>query len=67
VPTDGIEAVEAACAEALSAGIASADVVLNALSRHQQPASPENIVTTAVPTVNEVPLADCSRYDRLLS
>ena len=36
VLTDGLVAVEAACAEALEAGLASADVILNALSRRQQ-------------------------------
>ena len=33
VLTDGLQAVEAACAEALSAGIASADVILEQVSR----------------------------------
>jgi hypothetical protein len=33
LPTDGVEAVEAACAEALGQGIHSADVVLNSLAR----------------------------------
>ena len=35
---DGLEAVEAACAEALANGACSADVVLNILARHRQPA-----------------------------
>ena len=34
VLTDGLTAVEAACAESLAAGIAGADVILNALARH---------------------------------
>jgi len=33
LPTDGVEAVEAACAEALGQGVHSADVVLNILAR----------------------------------
>ena len=35
VLTDGLAAVEAACAEALASGIASADVILNILARQQ--------------------------------
>ena len=37
VLTDGLAAVEAACAEALADGVHSADVVLNILSRHRDP------------------------------
>jgi hypothetical protein len=65
VPRDGLDAVEAACQEALAAGLCSADAVLNILTRRHQP--PE--VTAAVPpsglTLNEAPVADCARYDRL--
>jgi hypothetical protein len=65
VLTDGLSAVDAACAEALSAGIASADVILNVLSRQQQsePASP--IQTPERLTLNLPPEADCARYDDL--
>jgi hypothetical protein len=34
----GLGAVEAACAEALEAGIASGDVILTVLARRRQPA-----------------------------
>lgn len=37
---DGMPAVEAACAEALNAGLCSSEVVLNALSRHTSPRCP---------------------------
>jgi hypothetical protein len=37
VLTDGLTAVEAACAEALAGGVHSADVVLNILARHRDP------------------------------
>src|SRR5215831_5132995 len=37
VLTDGLPAVEAACAEALAAGVHSADVILNILARHRDP------------------------------
>ena len=36
----GLAAVEAACAEALEAGIASGDVILTVLARQRQPAAP---------------------------
>ena len=42
---DGLEAVEAACAEALACGACSADVVLNILARHRQPPTPPAIPT----------------------
>ena len=46
VLTDGLPAVEAACAEALSHGVHSADVVLNILARQREPAPPANIIGT---------------------
>ena len=63
--TDGLPAVEAACAEALEAGLCSSDVVLNALSRQRQPAPPPLIVAPAALTLCEPPVADCARYDTL--
>ncbi len=65
VLTDGLVAVEAACAEALEAGLASADVILNALARRQQAAPPPPILTPERLTLSIAPLADCARYDRL--
>jgi transposase len=41
VLTDGLTAVEAACAEALGQGVHSADVVLNILARQRDPDPPE--------------------------
>src|SRR5471032_3217313 len=38
----GLAAVEAACAEALEAGIASGDVILTVLARQRQPAVPQH-------------------------
>ena len=65
VLTDGLQAVEAACAEALSAGIASADVVLNVLAR-QQPLSPlPPMLTPEHLQLTHMPRADCARYDNL--
>jgi hypothetical protein len=65
VLTDGLAAVEAACAESLAAGIASADVILNALARRQQPDPAQPILTPERLTLSIMPLADCARYDRL--
>jgi hypothetical protein len=45
VLTDGLAAVEAACAEALADGVHSADVVLNILSRHRDPGPAATILT----------------------
>src|SRR6185503_11453042 len=45
VLSDGLAAVEAACAEALADGVHSADVVLNILSRHRDPAPAATILT----------------------
>ena len=66
VLTDGLAAVDAACAEALDAGIASADVILNVLSRRQQSTGPTAPIAT--PERLELtlpPIADCARYDAL--
>jgi transposase len=65
VLTDGLAAVEAACAESLSAGIASADVILNALARRQQPAPAPPIQTPERLALSIMPIADCARYDTL--
>ncbi|MBX9711791.1 MAG: IS21 family transposase [Xanthobacteraceae bacterium] len=65
VLTDGLVAVDAACAESLSAGIASADVVLNALSRQKPTAPTSPIQTPERLTLAIPPVANCARYDSL--
>jgi transposase len=65
VLSDGLAAVEAACAEALASGVPSADVVLNILARRRDPGPPATIVTPEVLSLRHAPLADCARYDRL--
>ncbi len=65
VLTDGLAAVEAACAEALDAGIASADVILNALARRTQPATAAMIEPPERLALTQPPRADCGRYDAL--
>lgn len=61
----GLDAVAAACAEALEAGIASGDVILAVLARHKQPAPPPSIITSDALRLKIEPVADCSRYDSL--
>lgn len=65
VTTDGLEAVEAACTEALAGGPVSRDVVLNILTRQRQPAPPANITTPDALQLRHEPVADCARYDSL--
>ena len=65
VLTDGLQAVEAACAESLTAGIASADVILNALARRQQPGPVAPIQTPERLALNQPPVANCARYDAI--
>jgi hypothetical protein len=63
VLTDGLPAVEAACAEALQAGIASGDVILTVLARQRQPMAPPSITTPDALRLKIEPMADCGRYD----
>jgi transposase len=63
--TDGLPAVEAACAEAIAHGVHSADVVLNFLARQRNPDPPPAILTPAALTLHHAPIADCARYDNL--
>jgi transposase len=65
VLSDGLAAVEAACAEALAGGVHSADVVLNILARHRDPGPAATILTPDALRLRHAPVADCARYDRL--
>jgi transposase len=62
---DGLAAVEAACAEAMTHGVHSADVVLNILARQRDPGPPATVLTPAALTLRHTPIADCARYDNL--
>ena len=64
---DGLDAVEAACLEALEASVHSADVVLNILARRREPARVINIDTPDALRLQHEPVADCARYDTLRS
>ena len=61
----GLGAVDAACAEALQAGIASGDVILTVLARRRQPAMPPSITTPDALRLKIEPMADCGRYDSI--
>ena len=65
VLSDGLPAVEAACAEALGEGVHSAAVILNILARRREPAAPVTIVTPQGLRLRHEPAADCARYDSL--
>ena len=65
VLTDGLAAVEAACAEALADGVHSADVVLNILARRRDPGPAATIAAPDALRLRHAPIADCARYDRL--
>ena len=65
VLTDGLPAVETACAEAIAHGVHSADVDSNILARQRDPGPPATILTPAALTLRHAPAADCARYDNL--
>ena len=67
VLTDGLLAVEAACLQALSGGVHSADVILNILARQRDPGPPMTIMTPDALRLRHAPVADCARYDQLRS
>ena len=62
---DGLDAVDDAVREALDAGAASDEVVLNFLARRSEPPAPAPITTSEALALSHPPLADCARYDRL--
>ena len=66
VMVDGLDAVEAAAAEALAQGVTSADVVLNILARSRSAPVEPSIATPEHLRLSIEPVADAGRYDRLL-
>jgi len=67
VLTDGLAAVEAACADALRDGVHSSDVIINILARRREPAAPITILTPDALRLRHELAADCARYDSLRS
>ncbi len=65
VRTDGLADVDAACTEALSDVVHSADVILNVLARRRDPTPPLTIMTPGALRLHHAPITDCNRYDRL--
>lgn len=65
VLSDGLVAVESACAEALDNGVHSAGVILNILARKRDPAPAITIITPDALKLRHPPIADCARYDSL--
>ena len=62
VLADGLPGVEAACLQALSEGVHSADVVLNILARRRESGAGGDALR-----LRHAPVADCARYDQLRS
>jgi transposase len=67
VLTDGLPAVEAACAQAMSEGVHSSDVIINILARQRDPGPAATIHTPDALRLRHPPAADCARYDQLRS
>ena len=65
VLTDSLTVVTSACETALSAGTISADIILNLVSRDQEPETAEPINTPVALELKQPPQADCQRYDAL--
>lgn len=59
VPSDGLPAVEVACAEAPEHGVHLADVILNTRACRRDPPIPA--LTTTLTLIHE-PVADCHRH-----
>ena len=68
IRSHGSEAVEQAVREALAMGAVSFDVVFNLLCRQTQAEPPPPLEQLPEHlTLSQLPLADCDRYDQLLS
>ena len=65
VLSDGLPAVEAACASAIKDGVFSSDVILNTLARARMPVVPGSLTVPAQLELLHAPKADCGRYDLL--
>ena len=62
---DGLDEVDDAVREALDAGAASDEVILNILARRREPPAPTPIATSEALALRYPPIADCARYDAL--
>ena len=66
VSTYGLDAVVKACADTISAGLSSRDVVLNILCRAHDTEVSQCEPPPHLPELTAPPLANCSQYDDLL-
>jgi hypothetical protein len=66
VPHFGIQAVDAACQKALNVKTVSKEAVLNLLYRGADMEPPGGIDPGVHLQLKRQPVADCSRYDRLI-
>jgi len=65
VLSDGLDAVETACQQALAENVCSSAVILNILARRRDPAPAVTILTPDALRLRHEPQADCARYDSL--
>jgi hypothetical protein len=65
VLSDGLDAVETACQQALAENACSSSVILNILARRRDPAPAVTILTPDALRLTIEPRADCARYDSL--
>jgi transposase len=67
IRTEGLETVTGACELALEEKTVSADAILNLISRLRPNPVPDAVATPEKLSLKLPPLADCARYDILLS
>lgn len=65
VLSDGLDAVETACQQALAENVCSSAVILNILARRRDPTPAITILTPDALRLRHEPQADCARYDSL--
>src|ERR1700678_1862365 len=65
VLTDGLPAVEAACAQAISEGVPSSELIIHIRARRRDPGPVAPIFTSDALKLQHAPVADCARYDQL--
>jgi hypothetical protein len=67
IPSESIESVVSACAEALRIGTVSKDMILNILLRQKDcPKTSQLDHHNGYPALKHFPKADCTAYDSLL-
>ena len=67
IPVESMEAVVAACEQAIMANTVSKDIIVNILLRGSDESSCEVDDNKEYPSIKHIPIADCSAYNSLLS